>query len=197
MTKIFFVRHAQPEHSWNDDRTRPLTDEGLKDTLKVLNFFKELNVDCFYSSPYKRSIQTIESTERYFDKEIIVYERLKERIKGPNGNIQGMFQKRWADKNYCEKDGESLLSVQNRNIAALNDILEHNIGKTVVIGTHGTALSSILNYFDETFSCDSFLRIIDWMPYIVELNFEYKNCIKLFEHLYIHKEFLGKARADK
>lgn len=26
MTTIYFVRHAQPEYEWVDDRTRPLTD---------------------------------------------------------------------------------------------------------------------------------------------------------------------------
>ena len=28
MTKVYFVRHAQPEHDWEEDRTRPLTEEG-------------------------------------------------------------------------------------------------------------------------------------------------------------------------
>lgn len=28
MTKIYFVRHAQPEYAWEDDQTRPLTEEG-------------------------------------------------------------------------------------------------------------------------------------------------------------------------
>ena len=31
MTKVFFVRHAEPEHSWKEDRTRPLTQEGKND----------------------------------------------------------------------------------------------------------------------------------------------------------------------
>lgn len=30
MTKVYFVRHAQPEHDYLDDRTRPLTEEGKK-----------------------------------------------------------------------------------------------------------------------------------------------------------------------
>lgn len=30
-TKVYFVRHAQPEHMWEDDRTRPLTEEGEAD----------------------------------------------------------------------------------------------------------------------------------------------------------------------
>ena len=28
MTRVYFVRHAQPEHEWEEDRTRPLTEEG-------------------------------------------------------------------------------------------------------------------------------------------------------------------------
>ena len=38
MTKIYFVRHAQPEHAWEDDRTRPLTGEGKKDSAIVFEF---------------------------------------------------------------------------------------------------------------------------------------------------------------
>lgn len=197
MTKVYFVRHAQPLHLWKDDRTRPLTEEGMKDTIKVLEFFKNISVDCFYSSPYKRSIQTLEMTAKYFNKEIVIDERFKERKKGPGGNEFGMFQKRWEDKDYYEEGGESIHMVQKRNIEALNDRLDIDIDKTIVIGTHGTALSSILNYFDNTFECSSFLRIIDWMPYIVELNFNGKKFEKKIEHLYIKKSFQGKARADK
>ena len=36
MTIVYFVRHAQPDHSWNeDDSTRPLTIEGQQDS-KIL-----------------------------------------------------------------------------------------------------------------------------------------------------------------
>ncbi len=38
------------------------------------------------------------------------------------------------------------------------------------MGTHGTALSTILNFYDNSFECEEFLRIIDWMPYIIELD---------------------------
>ena len=30
MTSVYFVRHAQPDISWEDDRTRPLTPTGYK-----------------------------------------------------------------------------------------------------------------------------------------------------------------------
>lgn len=197
MTKVFFVRHAQPLHAHNDDRTRPLTDEGVKDTFIVLDTLKDKEIDVFYCSPYKRSMDTIKETAQYYHKEIQTDERLREREKGANGNNHGMFQKRWEDHEYHEEGGESIRMVQSRNIEALKEILENNQGKNIVIGTHGTALSSIMNYYNPDFGCNDFLRIIDWMPYIVELDFEGQVLVNINEHAYIEKEFIGNNRADK
>ena len=58
---MYFVRHAQPEHDWKEDRTRPLTKEGQK--------------------PYKR-MDTIADAAAFFGKEIITDKRLREREKG-------------------------------------------------------------------------------------------------------------------
>jgi len=148
MTRVYFVRHAQPEHDWEDDRTRPLTEEGKKDSAIVLGFLKDKKIDAFYCSPYKRSVETIAEAADFFTKEIITDERLREREKGPDGNNHGMFRKRWADHNYHEEGGESIAMVQNRNIEALNEILSDNTDKDIVIGTHGTALSTILNFYE-------------------------------------------------
>ncbi len=197
MTKVFFVRHAQPKHSWEEDRTRPLTEEGKKDSAIVLDFFKNQDIDAFYSSPYRRSFDTIAEAASYFCLEITTDERLRERQNGKDGNVHGMFQKRWTDHNYHEVGGESIAMVQERNIEALNEILSDNPDKNIVIGTHGTALSTILNYFDSNFGCDDFLRIIDWMPYIIELDFEGNQLVGKVEHCYIEKEYKGDNRADK
>lgn len=197
MTKVYFVRHAQPEHDWEEDRTRPLTEEGKKDSEIVLEFLKDKKIDAFYCSPYKRSMDTIAEAAAFFAKEIITDERLREREKGPDGNNHGMFQKRWADHDYHEDGGESIVMVQNRNIEALNEILSDNTDKEIVIGTHGTALSTILNFYDNSFGCEEFLRIIDWMPYIIELDFEGDKLVGKHEHCYVEKKFKGKQRADK
>lgn len=197
MTRVFFVRHAQPEHEWEDDRTRPLTAEGKEDSKIVLDVLRDKSIDVFYCSPYKRSMDTIADAAAYFGKEIITDERLRERQKGVNGNQHGMFEKRWNDHDYHEENGESIRMVQERNIAALLEILAEHRHKSIVIGTHGTALSTILNFYDSNFSCKDFLRIIDWMPYVIELNFEENTLISTKEHCYIEKEFQGKNRADK
>ncbi len=192
MTRVYFVRHAQPDHAWEDDKSRPLTMEGREDSRKVLKFLQDKNIDSLYCSPYKRSLDTIGETAAYYEKEIITDERLRERESGRNGNYHGMFRKRWENHDFHEEGGESIAMVQDRNVAALKEILRNNDGRNIVIGTHGTALSSVLNYYDTDYDCDSFLRILDWMPYIIELDFKDEEFTDKIEHLYIKKEFLGK-----
>lgn len=197
ITRIYFVRHAQPDFSHAHDMTRPLTPEGMADAAIVLKTLKNADIDAVYSSPYKRSVDTVRETAAFFNTEIRTDERLRERGKGENGNNHGMFRLRWADHSFHEDGGESIEMVQRRNIEALREILDSCRGKNVVIGTHGTALSSIMNYYMPEFGFDDFMRIIDWMPYVVEMDFDGQRFVSLTEHVHIEKVFTGKNRADK
>ena len=38
----------------------------------------------------------------------------------------------------------------------------------MAIRTHGAALCSIIQYYQPSFMYSDFLRVIDWMPYMVE-----------------------------
>lgn len=197
MTRVYFVRHAEPEHDHADDRTRPLTEEGRADTALVVETLKDKEIDIFYCSPYKRSMDTIQGAADYYGMNIQTDERLRERVNGAGDKGQGMLEKRWADLEYHVEGGESIGMVQRRNMEALKEILAQNEGKNIVIGTHGTALSSILNYYNPKFGCNDFLRIVDWMPYIVELDFEGQNLIAFSELAHIEKVFKGSTRAYK
>lgn len=187
MAIIYFVRHAQPEYSWEDDKTRPLTSEGIADSKRVYEALKDIKLTYAVSSPYKRSIDTIKRCAESQGLKIDTDERFREREKGFNGNNFGMFQKRWANFDYHEDGGESLRSVQERNISALFELLNSHPNDTIIIGTHGTALSTILNYFDHSYNCDSFLRMIDFMPYIIRLDFNGRECIDKEEILIVKK----------
>lgn len=172
MTEVYFVRHAEPVHSHADDRTRPLTAQGLADTALVTEALKDKKIDIFFCSPYKRSLDTIRGAAEYYHAEILTDERLREREVGECHNDRDIIAKRWADFDFHEPGGESLNSLQRRNIEALNDILKKNPGKNIVIGTHGSALSSILNYFDPDFGINDFMRMVGFMPYIVRMVFD-------------------------
>lgn len=189
MTLLYFVRHCKPDNTNYDDRERPLTAEGMEDSEKVMQFLQNKDIDQFISSPYKRSCDTIKKAAEYFKKEIVTDERLRERKSGMNGNNFEMFKRRWNDKDYAEEGGESIHSVQKRNIEAVNEILDKYKNKRIVVGTHGTALSSIINYYKKEFGCDDFLKIINYMPYILKLEFEDHTFIKATEELIIEKTY--------
>jgi phosphohistidine phosphatase SixA len=50
-TRIYFVRHALPIQEHADDRTRPLTEEGLADSALVRDFLRDKNIGVFYLQP--------------------------------------------------------------------------------------------------------------------------------------------------
>ena len=198
MTTVYFVRHAEPVHSEPVELKRNLTEQGMKDTAEVVNYFKDKKIDVFYCSTYPRSIQTIQSTADYFRQEINLDERLRERMNGSHNN-HGLetITRRWKDFNYCETGGECLSQLQQRNIEALHEMLGNHDGETIVIGTHGAALSSILNYYDSSFDLDDFMRILDWMPYIIRMEFEGIKLISKHEEFYIERPYhLPKYRSS-
>jgi len=189
MTKVYFVRHAQPDFNWKNDFSRPLTNEGIADSCQVRDVLALIHLDFAISSPYLRSMKTVEECAVMHGLTVYTDERFREREKGCEGNNMEMFQRRWADHDYHEDGGESLRSVQERNIAALNDVLDNHRDESVLIGTHGTALSTILNYYDNFFSCNDFLRLIDYMPYIIRLDFDGRICVGKEELLIIEKKY--------
>lgn len=192
ITHVYFVRHAQPQHDWKEDISCPLTDEGMMDTRKVDETMHDIHLDFAMCSPYKRSMDTIAECVTHHNLELHTDIRFRERESGENGNVQGMFQKRWLDFSFHEDGGESLSMVQKRNIEALHDLLNVHTGENLILGTHGTALSTIMNYYYPTFNCNSFLRMIDYMPYIIRLDFIGIECIGSEELLIIEKKFIGK-----
>lgn len=200
MTSLYFVRHAQPDDKWEDDRTRPLTPLGMNDRLEVSKLLSDIHrnksacrnkstcfIDAFVSSPYKRSFDTISDCAEIFGMEIVTDERLRERKQGKNSGA--VLEKRWSNFDFCEEGGECLRSVQERNIEAVNDILKLYANKNIVIGTHGTALSTIMNYYDSSLGCDWFKKIWLCMPYVIRLDFDCSILIQSEELLSIKRGY--------
>ena len=189
MTEIYFVRHAMSDKNVHDNRTRPLTAEGLADSEKVTELLRGRGIDVIMSSPYKRSIDTVKSLAEVLGKEILTDDDFRERSAGTwlGDNFIEFIEKQWTDFNYCIIDGECLASVQERNIRALKKVLENYCGKNVVIATHGTALSTIINYYKPEYDFHSFMRILNFMPYVVKMDFDGERFIGMSEEIIIDK----------
>ena len=185
LTTILFVRHAQSVYG-SDDRNRPLSDAGMEDRKVVAETLRDRKIDAFLSSPYKRSMDTIRPAAEGRNMDIRTDERFRERQCGDFSTDS--LARRWADFSWAEENGECLESVQVRNMEALQNVLQDYAGQNVVIGTHGTALSTILNNYNPSFGLQDFLRIVSWMPYIIELTFDRDRLVSVKELNHVDKE---------
>lgn len=174
MTTIYFIRHAEPDYTNHNDRERPLTQKGKEDSKLVTQYLCDKNIDIVLSSPYVRAVDTVKDFAESFGYPILTVEDFRER-KVDSIWIEDFYKfskMQWNDFEYKLSDGESLREVQDRNINALMEVLKEHNGKNIVIGSHGTALSTIINYFEPTYSFDDFQRIRNIMPWIVKMSFQ-------------------------
>jgi len=181
MTTVYFIRHAQSDTNIREDAARPLAPTGFAARLLVLDFLSDKKIDAIFSSPYKRAVDTVSLFAESRDLQIQTVYDLRER-KADSVWIEDFIafaEKQWADFSYKRSDGESLAEVQDRNMAALNDIIENNHGKNIVIATHGTALSTIINYYDKTFRFEDFMAMAGKMPWAVKMTFDENCCVEI------------------
>lgn len=162
------------------------------DLLEINNFFSSLDIDFICSSPYKRAVDTIKPMAIQKQKPIVIDDRFRERTVGVDGQTAENLRHRWDDFSFCEPNGESLKNVQVRNIEALEEVLVQHSNETIVIGTHGTALSTIINFYNTTFRLDDFLDIIDLMPLIILFKFEGIKLKCIEQKFFIRKKYNGK-----
>ena len=178
MTNVYFVRHAQPNYENHDDLTRELTEKGMRDRRLVTAFLRTKDIHAVLSSPFRRSVDTVKEFADEQNLSITLVDDFRER-RVDSGWIEDFtaFAKRqWADFSYKLSDGECLGEVQARNIAALRQVLSDYDGKNVAIGSHGTALSTIVNYFEPSFGYEDFDAIRGLMPWIVHFTFDGEKC---------------------
>ena len=184
MTNIYFVRHAEPNYDNHDDLTRELSPKGMKDRELVTEFLADKQVGVVLSSPYKRAVDTVAHFASLRDLPITTIHDFRERKVDSVwiDDFDAFTRNQWADFNYKLSGGETLAEVQKRNIAALWEVIEQHKGKTVVIGSHGTAMSTIINYFVPQFGIEEFTRIKSIMPWIVRFSFIENDCVQIDEY---------------
>lgn len=184
MKTIWFVRHAEPNTKNHIDSQRELTQKGLADANLVTDFFRGKPVELLLCSPYRRSRQTVDGVARTHDLDLLTVDDFRERKVGESWieNFDAFAQRQWKDFSYRLPGGECLKEVQSRNIQALwNVFRQYPECRNIVIGSHGTALSTVIHYFQSAFGYADFVRLAK-MPWIVEFFFEGKECQKIVSH---------------
>ena len=181
MTYVYFVRHAEPNYNNHDDYNRELSEKGMNDRKLVTAFLKDKSIDVMLSSPFKRAVDTIKDFADIYGCSIEKIDDFRERRVDSCWieDFYGFSKKQWKNFDYKLTDGESLDEVQRRNISALKQVLKTFENKNIVIGSHGTALSTIINYYQPEFLFSEFNEIRHLMPWVVCFEFDKEDCVKI------------------
>ena len=174
LTRVYLVRHAQPDISVQEDALRPLTEKGLEDRTKTL-LLADRGLNALYSSSYRRAMETIEPLAQQTGLPVGTDPDFRERQTGSwiegNDNFRRFQQEQWADFSAARDGGESLGQVEKRVAAALSRVLAAHPGQRVAVAGHGTAFSVLLHHLDSSFGYEESHLLCKRLPWIVELIF--------------------------
>lgn len=184
MKTVWFVRHAEPNFENHVDSERELTQKGREDAGLVTEFFRKRPLGLLLCSPYRRSLETVAGVAETHGLKIQTVGDFRERKVGEGWieDFSSFARKQWEDFSYRLPGGECLQEVQDRNIGALKTVFRQWPDcRQIAIGSHGTALSTVINHFLPAFGYEDFLRLAQ-MPWVVEFQLEEDACRKIISH---------------
>ncbi|HDR4735467.1 TPA: histidine phosphatase family protein [Bacillus cereus] len=182
-TYIYMVRHGESPKLDGGERTRGLTEKGSLDVHKVTDILKTEGIDTFISSPYKRAVLTIEKTANLYEREILIYENLKECIFSSGDQVISdkevypLVQKMFSNPGYALAEGESYADCRRRVVKVLKEILMDFQGQKIVIGTHGLVMTLMMNYFDKQYGFEFLMNTSK--PDIYKMEFKEKQLMNV------------------
>lgn len=159
-TKIYFVKHGEVNASKNNV-IKKLSKKGEEQAKRIANRFKNCEVSRIISSPYLRSVETVNEIAE---------------DKGVKLELVNDFNEREVSEN----QDEVLKEIQKRSVEAINKVLEESVDENVIISTHSETLKGILSYFDKSNNYTFTKEDAD----IFELTFDNKD-LKRMEHINI------------
>lgn len=176
MTRIYFVRHAQPDPSGGYNPDFPLTPVGRRDSQAVSWVLEDKDIKAVYASEYKRTAQTLEYYSMASHMPITVVKGIHERVSGKWKTISESYSdfivKQWKDHSLKAEGGESFDDVKARFMPVLGELIEKHEGETIAIGTHGMALGIVLSELIDDFGYEDFAEFVDMLPYVLCVDIE-------------------------
>ncbi|MCT1902943.1 histidine phosphatase family protein [Oceanobacillus sojae] len=181
-TYIYMVRHGDSPKEGNE-RTRGLTKKGIIDACRITDILQKEEVHAVISSPYERSIMTVQELAGQIGQKVMVMEDLKEitfssRDKRIHDNeLLPLLKKSFSDPNFTLPGGESDADCQKRSIKVLKEIIKTYRGQKVVIGTHGVVMTLMMKYYDSKYDFEFLLQTSK--PDVYKMKFEGEELVEI------------------
>src|SRR5262245_33916512 len=157
--RIILIRPGETDWNrqgrWQGWVASPLNAHGRLQVQRLGNFVRNIGMSALYSSDLKRAVQTAQILADRLGFASALDERLRERN---IGDWQGLtltemqawypdqYQQLLADRiGFTVPGGESLNDVKVRVLTAFNEILKQDMGETIGIISHTTAINLLLS----------------------------------------------------
>ncbi|MFD2115217.1 histidine phosphatase family protein [Paenibacillus yanchengensis] len=149
MKNIYVVRHCEAN---GQEPEASLTELGMQQAGKLANFLLDKDIDFIISSPFERAYQTIASLAEQISIEVVIDDRLAERILSSekHPDWREMLSKTYDDLDICFAGGESSNMAMSRASSVVMEVLNSEY-KNIVLVSHGNLISLLLKYFDNRF----------------------------------------------
>ena len=134
---IYLVRHAHAE--WRDDDSRPLSHAGLQAARIVADRLASRPIAAVYTSPSRRSVETVEELANRLGLRPEVVPDLRERELPvvASGEFEALVREAWHLPADAPRGGESNVKAQARGLAVLRTVAARHAGSQAVLATHG------------------------------------------------------------
>ncbi len=158
---ILLIRHAESAPPKDGvgaerERNRPLTERGIRDAEVLAETLAAIKPDRVYSSPYRRSIQTVAPIAARNSMEVELIEDLRERLLSPAAlpDFRDHLRRCWLDFDYAPLGGESSAIAQARVRSVFDDLRRRHREGLLVVGSHGNLISLALHAIEPTVNYD-------------------------------------------
>lgn len=148
MLELLLVRHAHAD--WVPDERRPLSERGRRQAGAVARLLIPRRPEAIYSSPYRRSLETVAPLADALGLAVEPVEELRERTlaEGPVADFELAMRRSWEDFSRSFPGGETSAAAQRRIWSAFERLVERHPSGTVAAGTHGNILALLLHRID-------------------------------------------------
>ena len=122
--------------------------------MALIEPLNKLEIDRIFTSPFQRAIATILPYCSSNDLAFEINEGLRERkLKEQSmvDNWQDLIERAWNDFDFALPNCESGYSCQSRMSTCISTLVTTHSGKTLLMSSHGNAISLYLNKLDSTF----------------------------------------------
>lgn len=129
---------------------RPLSRKGRIDAARLAVRLEALPIAAVYSSPYRRSLETVSPLSTRLDLPVQELPDLRESDLGSFNSLsfERAVASTWADFDFAHAGGESNREAQRRGLSAVQFLATRHPDQVIVAGTHGNLLALILRAFD-------------------------------------------------